>query len=67
MLKPFVLLAVGFWALVSSPWPAIWRLMLQGHHVVVAFTWQTAGLGGLALAGFLGALVVSFNIRSKPG
>ena len=63
---PFVLLALGFGALVSSPWPAIWRLMLQGRHVVVAHTWRTVGLGGLALACFAAALVVSFNIRSGP-
>ena len=66
ILTPFVLLAIGFGLLLSSPWPSIWRLMLQGQHVVVAHTWQTVGPGGLALACFGGALVVSFNIRSGP-
>ena len=62
---PFALLAVGFWALVASPWPRIWRLMLNGNRVVVAYTWSTLVLLVLATACFAGALAISFNIKRE--
>ena len=53
---PFALLALGFFALVASPWPRIWRLMLKGDRVVVAYTWSTVALLVVAAACFAGAL-----------
>jgi hypothetical protein len=63
--SPFVLLAVGTAALWTSPWPAVLGLMLRGQHVFVPQTWRTVGLGFLAAVGYLGALVVSFNIKRE--
>ncbi len=62
---PFVLLGFGFWRLVRSPWPAIWRLMLKGAHVKVVPGWSTYGELGLVVACFAVALIVSFNIRRR--
>ena len=62
---PFGLLAVGAGALSLSPWPAILGLTLKGRHVMVAPGWPTYGLGGLALACFAAALVISFNIKRE--
>lgn len=64
---PFVLLAIGTWALVTSPWPTVLGLMLKGRHVFVPWTWSSVGRGGTAAACFLAALVISFNIRSERG
>jgi hypothetical protein len=64
---PFVLLAVGTWALTASPWPAIWGLTLKGRHVFVPYNWSSVGLGAIALGCYLAALVISFNIkRERP-
>ena len=62
---PFLLLAAGFYALVSSPWPSIWRLMLKGEHVRVACTWSTVGLAALAFACIASAVGVSLTIRRR--
>ena len=61
---PFLLLALGTWALVSSPWPTVLGLMLRGRRVYVAGGWRTAGLGLAAAASYLGALAISYNIRA---
>ncbi|WP_174301770.1 hypothetical protein [Caulobacter sp. S45] len=60
---PFGLIALGGWCLVRSPWPSIWRLMLQGRHVLVAHTWSTVGLPVAAAASFASAIVISLQIR----
>ena len=62
---PFVLLALGAWALLVSPWPTILGLTLRGQHVVVAYGWPTVGLGTTAALCFVAALVISFNIRAE--
>jgi hypothetical protein len=62
---PFLLLAVGTWALVNSPWPTVLGLMLRGQHIFVPQTWRTVGLGGLAAVCFVGALAVSFTIKRE--
>ena len=62
---PFLLLALGTWALVSSPWPEILGLMAKGRHVFVVQTWKTVGLGVVAAAAYLGALALSYTIRSE--
>ncbi len=62
---PFALLAIGFAALVMSPWPTIFGLMMHGQHVVVAQTWLTTGQLAVAIVCFLGALAVSFNIKRR--
>ncbi len=60
---PFALIAVGAWCLVRSPWPSIWRLMLQGRHVLVAYTWTTVGLPTATVVCFAAAIVLSLQIR----
>ena len=60
---PFLLIAVGGWCLVRSPWPSIWRLMLQGRHVLVAYTWSTVGLPLATVACFTAAIVLSLQIK----
>ena len=60
---PFALIAVGAWCLVRSPWPSIWRLMLQGRHVLVAHTWSTVGLPAATIACFAVAIVLSLQIK----
>lgn len=60
---PFVLIAVGAWCLVRSPWPSIWRLMLQGQHVLVAYTWSTVGLLATTIACFAAAIAISLQIK----
>jgi hypothetical protein len=62
---PFVLLAVGFGLLVSSPWPRIFGLMMHGRQVFVPQGWRTTGQLGLAAACLAAALVVSFNIKRR--
>ncbi len=62
---PFVLLGVGFWALVASPWPTIWHLMLKGQRVTVARTWATVGLPALSMACFAAAIAISVTIRTE--
>jgi hypothetical protein len=65
---PFVLLGIGFWRLMVSPWPAIWRLALKGQHVWVRPGWATYGELGLVIACFAAALAISFSIRRRdPG
>ena len=61
--SPFVLLALGGYALWRSPWPEIWRLMQKGAHVVVAYTWSTVGLPAFSLTCFAAAIVISLTIR----
>ena len=60
---PFALIALGGWCLVRSPWPSIWRLMLQGQHVLVAYTWSTVGLPAVTVACFAAAVVISLKIK----
>ncbi len=60
---PFALIALGGGCLVRSPWPSIWRLMLQGRHVLVAYTWSTVGLPAATLACFAAAIVISLQIK----
>ena len=60
---PFGLLALGAWCLVRSPWPAIWRLMRQGQHVVVAYTWSTVGLPAATALCFAAAIAISLHIK----
>ena len=64
--SPFALLAIGALALLKSPWPTIMGLALHGRHVVVVFSWPTAGLGTIAAACFVAALVISYGIRREP-
>ncbi len=61
--SPFLLLALGFWALIRSPWPTIWRLMLKGEHVVVVPTWPTLGLPAVTIVCFGAAIVISLGIK----
>ena len=63
IVSPFVLLALGAWCLVSSPWPSIWRLMLRHQQVIVAYTWTTVGLPIAALVCFSGAIVISLGYK----
>ena len=63
---PFALLALGTWALVASPWPVIFGLMLRGQHVTPALNRFTVGLGSIAAVCFVAALVVSYTIRREP-
>ena len=63
---PFGLLAMGTWALVTSPWPVILGLVLRGQHVLPARNWSTMGLGTVAAVCFVAALVVSYTIRREP-
>ena len=63
---PFALLALGTWALVASPWPVIFGLMLRGQHVTPALNGSTVGLGSIAAVCFVAALVVSYTIRREP-
>ena len=60
---PFLLIALGGWCLVRSPWPAIGRLMLQGRHVLVAYTWSTVGLPAVTVACFVAAIAISLSIK----
>ena len=60
---PFLLIALGGWCLVRSPWPSIWRLMLQGRHVLVAYTWSTVGLPTATLICFAAAIAISLQIK----
>ena len=60
---PFLLIATGGWCLVRSPWPSIWRLMLQGHHVLVAHTWSTVGLPAATIVCFAAAIAISLQIK----
>ena len=60
---PFVLIAVGGWCLVRSPWPSIWRVMLQGRHVLVAYTWSTVGLPAVTVVCFAAAIAISLQIK----
>ena len=61
--SPFLLIALGGWCLVRSPWPAIWRLMLKGEHVQVAYTWTNVGLPVVTAVCFVLAVVISINIK----
>ncbi len=61
--SPFMLIALGGWCLVRSPWPAIWRLMLKGEHVQVVYTWTTVGLPAVTTVCFALAIVISINIK----
>ncbi len=61
---PFVLLGLGFWALLASPWPRIWHLMLTGERVVVAYTLTTVGLPAVSAACFVAAIAISINIKT---
>ena len=63
---PFLLLALGSWALLRSPWPAVLGLTLKGRHVFVPLNGSSLGLGLLALASFVAALVISYTIRRRP-
>ncbi len=60
---PFALIAVGGWCLVRSPWPSIWRLMLQHRRVLVAYTWSTVGLPAITVITFVAAIVISLQIK----
>ena len=60
---PFVLIALGAWCLVRSPWPSIWRLMLQGRHVLVAYTWSTVGRLAASVVCFVAAIALSLQIK----
>ena len=60
---PFLLIALGSWCLVRSPWPSIWRLMLQGRHVLVAHTWSTVGLPTATAVCFAAAIALSLQIK----
>ena len=60
---PFVLIALGGWCLVRSPWPSIWRLMHQGRHVLVVYTWSTVGLPLVTGLCFAAAIVISLQIK----
>ncbi len=62
---PFVLIAIGGWCLVRSPWPAIWRLMLKGDHVLIAYTWSTVGLLAASLLCFAAAIALSLQIKRR--
>jgi hypothetical protein len=62
---PFMLLAVGTWALWTSPWPAVLGLTLKGQHVFVPMTWRSVGRGALAAVSYLGALGISFTIKRE--
>ncbi len=62
---PFVLIAAGGWCLVRSPWPTIWRLMLQHRHVLVAYTWSTVGLPTAAVLCFAAAIAISLQIKRR--
>ena len=64
--SPFGLLALGTWALLASPWPVIFGLMLRGQHVTPALNGSTVGLGAVAAVCFLAALAVSYTIRREP-
>ena len=61
--SPFLLISLGGWCLITSPWPAIWRLMLKGDHVQVAYTWTTVGLPAVTLACFVLAIAISIGIK----
>ena len=60
---PFALIALGGWCLVHSPWPSIWRLMLQGRHVLVVYTWSTVGLPAATVVCFAAAIALSLQIK----
>ena len=60
---PFALIALGAWCLVGSPWPSIWRLMLQGRHVLVAYTWSTVGRLIASIVCFAAAIALSLQIK----
>jgi hypothetical protein len=66
VVTPFLLLAIGAWAIYTSPWPAILRASLHGAHIgAVALTWTTLGLPLLALATWGGAIWTSLLIKPR--
>ena len=63
---PFLLIGLGGWCLVGSPWPAILRLVLQGQHIyAVEPTWRTVGLPLGTLACWGGAVWLSLQVRLR--
>jgi hypothetical protein len=63
---PFLLLAVGAWALYCSSLPAILRLMLRGQRMgPVAMTWTTAGLPLVTVATWGAAIWISLLIKPR--
>ena len=63
---PFVLLGLGTWLLVLSPWPSILRLVLRGQHLyAVRPTWTTLGLPLATVACWAGAIWLSLALSPR--
>ena len=64
IVTPFLLIALGGWCLLQSPWPAILRLVLGGQHLyAVEPTWRTVGLPLATLASWSAAIWLSLQVK----
>ena len=67
VLAPFALIAIGGWALATSPWPQILKLVLHGSHVsFVRPTWSSVGLPAVTVVSWGLAIWLSLVIGPRP-
>ncbi len=68
VLLPFVLIGLGGWCLMASPWPEILKASLHGAHIgFVRLGWRTAGLPAVTVVSWAAAIWLSLVIGPRPG